>query len=174
MSKKIRTRLVQFDTGLDSVPVRVLSEPTEPCTRVNVYTPNIWNESYELGGYNNSGTKDTLTDRIRNMSPIYIDDSKSLFLVKPSGGRVYILCYKEDGTLLSRVQYNNGGVINVPAHTSYINLFLYNMGTTYQNNVAVVYGEVGSYYGKHERPEVTPVTLAIANEPAENIYIEEY
>lgn len=137
---------VQSGSG-DPSPVNI--RPISGWNAVNVVACgiNIWDENWELGGYNTSGNPTTSSTAIRSASNDYIPILPSTtYYAKTSGQNLHYCQYTEDKTFISRTSVNNA-TFTTDANARYIR---FNMatayGTTYNNDISINYPSTDTDY----------------------------
>ena len=113
---------------------------------------NLWDEEWEVGGYNNStGVPTPEVDRIRNKNHIACKGGMSVYITYPSGmsGGIYVYFWDNTDTLISVAYANSGNsfTFTTPANTAYINFNTQSYyGATYNNNLSFNYPSTDTTY----------------------------
>ena len=113
---------------------------------------NLWDEEWEVGGYNNStGVPTPEVDRIRNKNHIPCKGGMSVYITYPSGmsGGIYVYFWDNTDTLISVVYANSGNsfTFTTPANTAYMNFNTQSYyGATYNDNLSFNYPSSDTAY----------------------------
>ena len=145
-------------TPTPSSPLAISGYTSLTLTRCGV---NLWDEVWEVGGYNNStGVPTPDVDRIRNKNKIPCKGGMSLKIVYPSNlsGGIYVYAWDSSDTLLN-VYYENTDnqfIITTPSNTAYINFNTQSYyGTTYNNDISINYPSTDTSYHAYDTNSTT-------------------
>lgn len=137
----------------DPSPVNVRN--IVPFNALNIYKRgvNLWNEQWELGGYNNTtGEKTWSNERIRNKDFIYLP-SRTFYFKTPARSTVVLAYDKNKQRLGTVVSVNGSRVITLPSGTQYMNF--YTIATTYDNDISVNYPSTDTDYHAYNGAQYT-------------------
>lgn len=114
---------------------------TAPVTKVVSKGFNLWDEEWELGGYNDAtGEKVPATTKIRNKNPIRVSPSTTYYGVCPvSGYGLQVYFYDKDMNFISLLSgWVQNSSFTTPLNCRYIN-FVPNSqyGTTYKHDICI-------------------------------------
>ena len=102
------------------------------------YTSNIWDETWEVGGYNTStGEKDSTTNKIRSMSYIDIIPDTEYLIANEANVNIRYFWYDSNHNYISNSVINNG-IVTSPSNAYYMTFQVaQSYGTTYLNDISI-------------------------------------
>ena len=124
---------------------------------------NLWDETWEVGGYRNAdGVKYDTSDRIRSSGFIEVTPLTEYFIRSAGGEQCSIFFYREDKTMISRKATMTNVEFITPDETAYITfVFQPTYGTAYKNDICInisnanINGDYFAYESTECRIDVT-------------------
>lgn len=111
---------------------------------------NLWDEEWEVGGYNTStGAKTSVTDRIRSKNNIVVRPNVT-YCIRAGAGGGSVLFYGIDGTTFlssQTVSWLGGTTFTTPSNCYFVTFMSYaNYGTTYNHDISINYPATDTAY----------------------------
>ena len=115
---------------------------------VSVSGVNVWDEEWEVGGYNGSnGNVWDVTDRIRSKSTNYIAIKPSTTYYNKSTASIYFFYYDKDKNYISYEAISNNITFTTPTNAYYMRFFVNaTYGTTYNHDISINYPSTDTSY----------------------------
>lgn len=122
--------------------------------KVNVRAINLWDEEWELGGYNvTTGEKVSGTSRIRNKNMIAVIPGQTIFLKlwDTATNDIRLFYYDKNKSFITVGDWIRDGSIEVPNNCYWINFYLAtSYGTTYNNDISINYPSTDTEYHAYQ------------------------
>lgn len=116
---------------------------------------NVWDESAEGGKYNSQGEKESVSNEIRNVSPIKVIPNTTYHFYKPVGVSIAIHFRDVNNNFIGGVSLTDNK-FTTPENCLYVNFYTSNYGgATYNNNITIsIYYDGESGYDQYYPYEV--------------------